>query len=53
MTGRKRLMYGLSSVLVIISIVSLSIFSLKTGVDFKGGHQFRIEFAKDFRDGAV
>lgn len=47
MTGRKRVMYGLSGILVIISIVSISLFSFKTGVDFKGGHQFRIEFAKD------
>ena len=47
MTGRKRVMYGLSGILVLISIISISMFQFRTGVDFKGGHQFRIEFTKD------
>lgn len=47
MTSRKRVMYGLSGVLVLISIISISINGFRTGVDFKGGRQYQIEFVKD------
>ncbi len=47
MTGRKKFMYMLSGILVVGSIASIAGFSFRTGVDFKGGHQFQIEFAKD------
>jgi len=53
MTSRKRVMYGLSGVLVLISIVSISINGFRTGVDFKGGRQYQIEFAKDMNPDAL
>ncbi len=47
MTGRKKYMYILSGILVVGSIASIAGFQFRTGVDFKGGHQFQIEFSKD------
>ncbi|MCL4106385.1 UNVERIFIED_CONTAM: hypothetical protein GTU68_003546 [Idotea baltica] len=53
MTSRKRVMYGLSGVLVLISIISISINGFRTGVDFKGGRQYQIEFVKDMNPDAL
>ncbi|MBY0376567.1 protein translocase subunit SecF, partial [Patescibacteria group bacterium] len=33
----KKIFIGISIVLVILSIISLSVFGLKVGIDFKGG----------------
>ena len=55
MTARRKIMYMVSSVLVVGSIISIVGLGFKTGVDFKGGRQFELSFAqevspKDFRE---
>ena len=44
MVGRRKTFYGISGTLVVASIVLLLTVGLKTGVDFKGGRQFEVEF---------
>ena len=47
MVSRKRIFYMVSLVLIGASIVSFVTQGFKTGVDFKGGRQFVIEFTQD------
>ncbi|MEL6191282.1 MAG: protein translocase subunit SecDF [Bacteroidota bacterium] len=47
MVNRKRIFYMVSLVLIGASIVSFLTQGFKTGVDFKGGRQFVIEFLQD------
>ncbi|HHG83873.1 MAG TPA: protein translocase subunit SecF [Bacteroidetes bacterium] len=47
MTTRKRVMYIISTILVVGSIVSIATLGFKTGVDFQGGRQYKVEFAKN------
>ena len=47
MVSRKRIFYMVSLVLIGASIVSFLTQGFKTGVDFKGGRQFVIEFLQD------
>ena len=47
MVERKNLMYGVSGVLVALSIVSIVFFGFKTGVDFQGGQQFKVSYSGD------
>jgi SecD/SecF fusion protein len=47
MTVRKRVGYIVSTVLVIGSIASIAALGFKTGVDFQGGRQYKVEFAKE------
>lgn len=44
MTVRKKVMYGVSAVLVAGSIISIATLGFKTGVDFEGGRQYQIAF---------
>lgn len=45
MTKRRKTFYGVSAVLVVLSLVSFFSFGFKTGVDFEGGRQYQIKFA--------
>lgn len=47
MTTRKRVGYIVSGVLIVGSIASIATLGFKTGVDFKGGRQYKVEFAKE------
>jgi SecD/SecF fusion protein len=44
MTQRRKMFYSISGTLVAVSILSFLLVGFKTGVDFKGGRQFVIEF---------
>ena len=44
MVGRKKIFYGMSGLLVGLSLVSIIAFGFKTGVDFKGGRQYKVEY---------
>lgn len=45
MIERRKLMYVVSGVLMTVSIVSIIAFGFKTGVDFKGGQQFKVSYS--------
>ncbi|MCM0622094.1 protein translocase subunit SecF [Nocardioides bruguierae] len=47
--GRKWVWYGISAVLVLVSIVGLSVRGLDLGIEFTGGTSFRVQIA----DGAT
>jgi preprotein translocase subunit SecF len=40
--GHRKLWYGVSAALLVISILSLSILHLKLGIEFRGGAEFRV-----------
>jgi len=40
--GHRRLWYGFSAALLVISILSLSVLHLKLGIEFRGGAEFRV-----------
>lgn len=43
-TQRKRVFYVISGVLTLISLISFATVGFKTGVDFKGGRQYVVDF---------
>lgn len=47
MTIRKKTMYIVSAVLVIGSLASIGTFGFRTGVDFKGGRQYKMAFSQE------
>lgn len=47
MISRRRTFYMISGALVVLSLISIGIIGFKTGVDFKGGRQFVVEFTQD------
>ncbi|MEO0470653.1 MAG: protein translocase subunit SecD, partial [Bacteroidota bacterium] len=47
MVQRRRTFYYVSAALVTASLLSIGVFNFKTGVDFKGGRQFQIEFTQN------
>ena len=58
--GKRKIAYVVSGVLIIAGIVSMVTSGLNYGVDFKGGHQYEIQFpdsygieAEDLRTGLV
>jgi preprotein translocase subunit SecF len=40
--GHRKLWYGVSAALLVISILSLSVLHLKLGIEFRGGAEFRV-----------
>ncbi|MEZ4851099.1 MAG: hypothetical protein R3B93_21285 [Bacteroidia bacterium] len=46
MVGRRKTFYTASAVVVLLSLVSFVTIGFKTGVDFKGGRQFVVEFTQ-------
>ncbi len=40
--GHRKLWYGFSAALLVISILSLSVLHLKLGIEFRGGAEFRV-----------
>jgi SecD/SecF fusion protein len=47
MTQRKKAFYLFSGILTALSFASVAAFGFKTGVEFEGGRQIKVEFAKD------
>ncbi|MEZ4825394.1 MAG: protein translocase subunit SecDF [Bacteroidia bacterium] len=47
MVARRKLFYMISGTVVALSLLSALVFGFKTGVDFKGGRQFVIEFTQN------
>lgn len=47
--NHRKFFYSLSAILVIISIVALSVWGLKPGIDFKGGSIIEVEYASSTR----
>lgn len=45
MTQRKKLFYGFSIVVTILSLISIFTLGFRTGVEFKGGRQMKVAFA--------
>ncbi|OGD67796.1 protein-export membrane protein SecF [Candidatus Berkelbacteria bacterium RIFCSPHIGHO2_12_FULL_36_9] len=46
-TGKKTIWFLISTILLIVSIISLSIWGLKYGIDYKGGTLLELSFSKD------
>lgn len=46
MVGRRKMFYGISLAVVIVSILLISFKGFKTGVDFQGGRQYTVEFVE-------
>jgi len=44
MVGRRKLFYGISITVVVVSLVLMGTQGFKTGVDFQGGRQYTLEF---------
>ncbi|RMG57260.1 MAG: protein translocase subunit SecDF [Bacteroidetes bacterium] len=44
MVNRRKIFYGVSGGLVLVSLILMLTVGFKTGVDFKGGRQFVVEF---------
>ena len=42
--GKRKIAYGISAVLIVISILSIAFRGFELGVDFKGGYSYNIEF---------
>ncbi|MEZ4775262.1 MAG: protein translocase subunit SecDF [Bacteroidia bacterium] len=47
MVNRRKIFYMVSGTLVTLSLISALVFGFKTGVDFKGGRQFVVEFKQN------
>lgn len=47
MTGRRKTFYIVSSILVVGSLLTIFTNGFRTGVDFKGGRQYKIEYAQE------
>ncbi len=45
--GKRKIWFLISSIVVFLAILSLIFFSLKLGIDFKGGTLFELEFASN------
>jgi SecD/SecF fusion protein len=46
MTQRKKLFYGFSGLLTVLSLISIFTFGFKTGVEFEGGRQVKVSFSQ-------
>lgn len=53
MVERKKLFYGFSGLLTVLSIVSILTLGFRTGVEFKGGHQMKVSFDQDVNSNDV
>ena len=48
--GKRKLFYGISGLVIVIGIVSLSTRGLDYGIDFEGGSSFTVEFKNEVND---